>query len=120
MALSVIVGPDPNYPWRDLSVAYLKYPPAGGTETVTKSRVERVVLDSFFGVASSEHSPQWGSSATDNDCRRLAFSQSAGASDGSVMNGRRLFLLDLETTNTACINSPLEIPARDPRAIDWK
>lgn len=114
-ALSVTAGTDPAYDWRDLRVAYLVWNGSG----FTKDRVEQVMLDPFFGPASSEHSPQWGSGGSDNDCERLAFSQSAGASDGSTMNGRRLYLYDLVTTNSACFSGLREISARDPRAIDW-
>ena len=118
LALSVITGPDANYPWRDLRVAYLD-----GNEIdpiFTKNRVVRIDFDAIFGPASSEHSPQWGPGISSSDCERLAFSQSAGASDGSTMNGRRLFLHDLVTTNSTCLSGPREISARDPRAIDWK
>jgi len=118
LALSVTAGPDPDYPWRDLRVAYLEW--NEGNDQYQKIRVEQIALDPFFGSASSEHSPQWGPGATDNDCARLAFSQSAGASDGSTMNGRRLYLYDLVTTSTACFDGPREVSARDPRAIDWK
>jgi hypothetical protein len=118
LALSVTVGPDPAYDWRDLRVAYLDWNEAG--QTFAKSSVVDVQLDSAFGSASSEHSPQWGPSAQDNDCERLAFSQSAGAIDGSTMNGRRLYLYDLVASNTACFSGPREMSARDPRAIDWK
>jgi hypothetical protein len=118
LALSVTVGPDPLYPWRDLRVAYLDWD--ADAQAFTKNRVERIDLDAVFGPASSEHSPHWGSGAANGDCERLAFSQSAGANDGSTMNGRRLYLYDLVTTSTACLDGLREIPARDPRAIDWK
>lgn len=118
LALSVTTGPDENYPWRDLRVAYLDGNEEG--QGFAKSRVDPINLDAIFGAASSEHSPQWGSGDSASDCERLAFSQSAGASDGSTMNGRRLYLHDLVTTNTACLSGPREISARDPRAIDWK
>jgi hypothetical protein len=36
------------------------------------------------------------------------------------MTGRRLYVYDLVTTSTACLDGLREIPARDPRAIDWK
>jgi hypothetical protein len=118
LALSVTAGPDPDYPWRDLRIAYLVWNETLGT--YAKGTVVPVNLDSEFGPASSEHSPQWGPSASDDDCERLAFSQSAGVSDGSTMNGRRLYLYDLVTSSTACLNGPRELAARDPRAIDWK
>jgi hypothetical protein len=118
LALSVTVGPDPWYDWRDLRVVHLDWNAA--EQTFAKNRVVEVPLDPYFGAASSEHSPQWGPSSSDNDCERLAFSQSAGASDGSTMNGRRLYLYDLVITTTACFDGPREISARDPRALDWK
>ena len=118
LVLSVTVGPDPAYDWRDLRVAHLEWNEAD--QTFAKTSVVDVQLDSFFGSASSEHYPQWGPSAQDNDCERLAFSQSAGASDGSTMSGRRLYLYDLVTSNTACFGGPREMSARNPRAIDWK
>jgi hypothetical protein len=111
----VTVGTDPEYPWRDLRVAYLVW----NGSVFAKDGVEQIMLDPFLGPASSEHSPQWGPAGPDNDCERLAFSQSAGASDGSTMNGRRLYLYDLVTSNSACFDGPREISARDPRAIDW-
>jgi len=124
LAMSVVVGPDPDYPWRDLKIAYLSYSISNGTETVGSLQGVRTInLDSIFGAASSEHSPRWGPSAFGESCQRIAFSQSAGASDGSSMNGRRLFLLDVGTLSgtTSCqINVPLELGAREPRAIDWK
>jgi hypothetical protein len=118
LALSVVVGTDSGYPWTDLRVAYLDW--SAAEQRFTKNAVVPVDLDAFFGSASSEHSPQWGPSAADDDCERPAFSQSAGANDGSTINGRRLFVYDLVATSTACLSGPREIPARDPRAIDWK
>jgi hypothetical protein len=118
LALSVTVGPDPWYDWRDLRVAYLEWD--ADTQAFATDRVERIDLDAVLGPASSEHSPQWGSGPANGDCERLAFSQSAGANDGSTMNGRRLYLYDLVTISTACLDGLREIPARDPRAIDWK
>jgi hypothetical protein len=124
LAMSVVVGPDPDYPWRDLKIAYLNYSVSDGTETINGLQgVRSINLDSTFGAASSEHSPQWGPSSSGESCQRIAFSQSAGASDGSSMNGRRLFLLDVGNwldTASCQINAPLELGARDPRAIDWK
>ena len=116
LAMSVTVGQDPNYPWTDLKVAYLD----GSEGSQSLSKVERINFDAIFGSASSEHSPQWGSGTANNECERLAFSQSAGASDGSTMNGRRLYLYDHVTITTACFSGPREIAAREPRAIDWK
>lgn len=124
LAMSVVVGPDPDYPWRDLKIAYLSYSVSNGTEIVGNLQGVRTInLDSIFGAASSEHSPQWGPSSSAESCQRMAFSQSAGASDGSIMNGRRLFLLDVGTlsgTTNCQIDVPLELGAREPRAIDWK
>lgn len=123
LALSVITGPDPAYPWRDIKVAYLGYSFDSAHETVSFNQLRTINLDAVFGSASSEHSPQWGPVAGDNGCQRLAFSQSAGASDGSDMNGRRLFLLDVpaaDSSGSCPLGMPLEIVARNPRAIDWK
>jgi len=121
LALSVVVGPDPDYPWRDLRIVYLDSSIiADGRTSVL--RVNNINLDTAFGAASSEHSPQWSPSSFGDSCQRIAFSQSAGASDSSSMNGRRLFLLDVsDLSGTTCqINTPLELGAREPRAIDWK
>ena len=123
LALSVTVGPDPSYPWRDIKVADLVYGFDGSQETATFQQLQTIDLDGVFGAASSEHSPQWGPVPGGNGCQRLAFSQSAGARDGSDMNGRRLFLLDVPgpaSSGTCPLGSPLEISARNPRAIDWK
>jgi len=123
MALSVIVGPDPGYPWRDIKVAYLDYSFDTAQEAVSFDQLRTIDLDGVFGPASSEHSPQWGPAPGSNGCQRLAFSQSAGASDGSDMNGRRLFLLDVPAASgsgSCPLGAPLEVGARNPRAIDWK
>ena len=123
LALSVTVGPDRAYPWRDLKVAYLDYSFDGAEESVNLDQLRTINLDGVFGSASSEHSPQWGPAAGIGGCQRIAFSQSAGASDGSDMNGRRLFLLDVPepaSSGTCPLGSPLDISARNPRAIDWK
>ena len=120
LALSVIVSPDPGYPWRDLRVAYLSLTP-GAYEQAALVYIVSVNLDSIFGPASSEHYPQWGPTELDDSCERLAFAQSAGAIDGSDMNGRRLFLLDLQPGSPGCfIRDPLQVPARNPRVLDWK
>ena len=121
LALSVVVGPDPDYPWRDLRIAYLNYS-TSGLSTASVLGVKNIKQDSAFGAASSEHSPQWGPSSGEA-CQRIAFSQSAGASDGSSINGRRLFLMDVSDwlgTESCQIETPLELGAREPRAIDWK
>lgn len=113
LALSVTVGPDPDYPWRDLKIAYLQ----GSTWVVRP-----IDLDPVLGAASSEHSPQWGPNSGGDGCQPMAFSQSAGASDGSDLNGRRLFLLDVPASagSTSDCGSLVEVNARSPRAIDWK
>lgn len=123
LALSVTIGPDPNYPWRDLKIAYLNYSYAEGAEQVLgHNGVSTINLNLVFGVASSEHSPQWGPSNLGDACQRIAFSQSAGASDGSTMNGRRLYLLDINAGDggNCNISTPLQIDSKEPRAIDWK
>ncbi len=123
LALSVTVGTDPGYPWRDIKIAYLDYLFDNYQETVNFDQLRTIDLDGVFGSASSEHSPQWGPASGGAGCQRMAFSQSAGASDGSDMNGRRLFLLDVpdaENSVTCSLGVPLEIGARNPRAIDWK
>jgi len=122
LAMSVIVGPDPDYPWRDIKIAYLDYSYDGVHETASFKSLMTIDLDGVFGAASSEHTPRWGP-GTGGDCQRIAFSQSAGASDGSDMNGRRLFLLDVSSDGkpVSCpLGSPFELNARNPRALDWK
>ena len=128
LALSVVVGPDPNYPWRDLKIAYLDYGlSAGGVETVAaraNNPVFTVNLDNDlrFGAASSEHSPRWGPNEPRTACQRIAFSQSAGASDGSTTTGRNLYLLDVNDNGIgSCqVNTPLLLTSKTPRALDWK
>lgn len=128
LALSVVVGPDPNYPWRDLKIAYLDYAlSAAGVETVA-ARANNPVFtvnldnDSRFGAASSEHSPRWGPSELGAVCQRIAFSQSAGASDGSTTTGRNLYLLDVNATGIgSCqVDTPRLLSSKTPRALDWK
>ena len=128
LALSVVVGPDPNYPWRDLKLAYLDYAlSAGGVETVAARASNPVFTvnldnDSRFGAASSEHSPRWGPSELGAVCQRIAFSQSAGASDGSTTTGRNLYLLDVNANGIgSCqVNTPRLLSSKTPRALDWK
>ena len=128
LALSVVVGPDPNYPWRDLKIAYLDYGlSAGGVETVAARASNPVFTvnldnDSRFGAASSEHSPRWGPSELGAVCQRIAFSQSAGASDGSTTTGRNLYLLDVNANGIgSCqVNTPRLLSSKTPRALDWK
>jgi hypothetical protein len=128
LALSVVVGPDPNYPWRDLKLAYLDYAlSAGGVETVAARASNPVFTvnldnDSRFGAASSEHSPRWGPSELGAVCQRIAFSQSAGASDGSTTTGRNLYLLDVNANGIgSCqVNTPRLLSSKTPRAVDWK
>lgn len=124
LAMSVTVGPDRNYPWRDLKIAYLNYSYSDdGTEQVLgHNGVSTINLDSLFGAASSEHSPVWGPSNRGDSCQWIAFSQSAGASDGSTMNGRRLYLLNIDAGdgNSCEPGGPMQIDAKEPRAIDWK
>lgn len=122
LAMSVTVGPNRDYPWRDIKIANLTYSLNGSTESANFNSLVTVNLDEVFGAASSEHSPRWGPD-TGGDCQRIAFSQSAGASDGSDMNGRRLFLLDVSSNGSSAsctLGSPFELNARNPRAIDWK
>jgi hypothetical protein len=128
LALSVTVGPDPNYPWRDLKIVYLDYAlSAAGVETVAARASNPVFTvnldnDSRFGAASSEHSPRWGPSELGGACQRIAFSQSAGASDGSTTTGRNLYLLDVNANGIgSCqINTPRLLSSKTPRALDWK
>lgn len=122
LAMSVTVGPNRDYPWRDIKIANLIYSLNGSTESANFNSLVTVNLDEVFGAASSEHSPRWGPD-TGGNCQRIAFSQSAGASDGSDMNGRRLFLLDVSSNGSSAsctLGSPFELNARNPRAIDWK
>lgn len=81
-----------------------------------------VLLILVLGAASSEHSPQWGPSNLGDACQQIAFSQSAGASDGSTMNGRRLYLLDINASDggNCDISTPLQIDSKEPRVLDWK
>jgi hypothetical protein len=128
LALSVEVGPDPNYPWRDLKIAYLDYAlSAAGKETVAARASNPVFTvnldnDSRFGAASSEHSPRWGPNEPRAACQRIAFSQSAGASDSSTTTGRNLYLLDVNDNGIgSCqVNTPQLLTSKTPRALDWK
>ena len=122
LVISMTTSGDPGYPWRDLKVLDLAYSWNGSDESIAFARVWRVDLDPVFGAASSEHSPQWGPGNANDPCQRIAFSQSAGVSDGSDSNGRRLFLLDIgEGGLGGCgINAPLELSSKSPRALDWK
>ena len=119
LALSVITAPDPGYQWRDIEIFDLNYiDPAqnAGVEVVTLRGVRRIDLDDQFTAASSEHSPQWGPSARGAACQRIAFSQS------SDIAPRALYLLDVnDGSGGLCeIDVPLKLPAKYPRAIDWK
>jgi hypothetical protein len=128
LALSVEVGPDPNYPWKDLKIAYLDYAlSAGGVETVTLRTSNPVLTvnldnDSRFGAASSEQSPRWGPTEPWAACQRIAFSQTAGAKDGSTTTGRNLYLLDVNDNGIGgCqVNTPLLVTSKTPRNLDWK
>lgn len=128
LALSVEVGPDPNYPWKDLKIAYLDYALSEtGVETVAARATNPVFTvnldnDPRFGAASSEHSPRWGPSESGAVCQRIAFSQSAGASDGSTTTGRNLYLLDVNANGIGgCqVDTPLLLSSKTPRALDWK
>jgi WD40 repeat protein len=115
LALSVTVGAEP-YPWRDLKIADLAYTFDGKTEAVSGVGVWRIDLDSVFGTASSEHSPQWGPAAAGAACERIAFSQSSDVAP------RRLYLLDIKAGATAtCGPGTLrQLSAKYPRALDWK
>jgi WD40 repeat protein len=118
LALSVTTSPDRYYTWRDLKVVYLDYQFAGGVERVLGHSEALLVdlPDLIYPAASSEHSPQWGPSASGATCQRMAFSQSSDA-------GRALFLLDVGTGGrpAGCpIEQPIALPSNSPRAIDWK
>lgn len=118
LALSVTTSPDSYYTWRDLKVVYLDYQFAAGVERVFgHSEAFLVDLpDLTYPAASSEHSPQWGPSASGATCQRMAFSQSSDA-------GRALFLLDVGTGGkpAGCpITQPIALPSNSPRALDWK
>jgi hypothetical protein len=116
LVLSLITGPDPAYPWRDIQIVYLAYLFAGGVEQVAFTSARTLNLDSFFTAASSEHSPQWGPSAEGASCQRIAFSQS------SDIAPRSLYLLDVDGgSGSPCeLNEPQQIDAKWPRALDWK
>lgn len=122
IALSITTSDDPDYPWRDLKIIDLSYSRTDTDELISYWRIWRVDLDLVFGSASSEHSPQWGPSDANDVCQRIAFSQSAGVSDGSDSNGRHMYLLDIGQGGLGgCdINEPLLIDSKYPRALDWK
>ena len=118
LALSVTTNPDSYYTWRDLKVVYLDYQFADRVEQVSGNSGALLVdlPDLVYPAASSEHSPQWGPSASGATCQRMAFSQSSDA-------GRALFLLDVGTDGKpdGCpIEQPLPLPSNAPRALDWK
>jgi Tol biopolymer transport system component len=112
LALSVITGPDPDYPWRDLRIVDLGYSRSSGSETVGNASVRGGNPGSSFGLASSEHSPTWDPGTTGNACERLVFSQSSDA-------GRSMYLLDLKS-GAGCNNLLRQVAARNPRALDWR
>lgn len=119
LALSVIVGPEEDYPWRDIEIVDLNYVnPAenDGVEDVTFAGVRRIDLDERFTPESSEHSPQWGPSAKGAACQRIAFSQS------SDIAPRSLHLLDVsDGSGVQCeLDVPLNLAAKYPRALDWQ
>jgi hypothetical protein len=116
LALSIIVGPDPAYDWKDIQIVDLAYLFAGGVEQVTLAGTRMLNLDDVFTPASSEHSPQWGPSAAGDSCQRIAFSQS------SEIASRSLFLLDVDDGlgSPCALDTPLRIDAKLPRALDWK
>ena len=122
LAVSMTTSDDPNYPWRDLKIIDLNYTGTSTSETVSYSNIWIVNLDYMFGAASSEHSPQWGPSVENASCQRIAFSQSAGVSDGSDSNGRHLYLLDIYAGSLGgcAINDPFLLDSKNPRALDWK
>jgi WD40 repeat protein len=112
LALSVITGTDPNYPWRDLKIVDLTYGYDGVAETVSSGAVRpNTNPGSSFGAASSEHSPQWDPKPGDA-CQRLAFSQSSDS-------GRKLYLVDLVDGN-GCNTALRPMSAKNPRALDWR
>jgi len=118
LALSVVTGPDRNYPWVDLKIVRLNYSNTGGELVYSNAGVWTVNLDGLFTAASSEHSPQWGPSEPGANCQRIAFSQSSDS-------GRNLYLLDIGSgpLDDSCdikASAPLAISARNPRALDWK
>jgi hypothetical protein len=112
LAFSVITGPDPDYPWRDLKIADLNYNNTFGTDTVSAGTVRSTSLGSSFGSASSEHSPQWDPSTTGTACERIAFSQSSDS-------GRAMYVADLKG-GAGCSTELRLINARNPRALDWR
>jgi hypothetical protein len=120
LAVSMVTSDDPNYPWRDLKIIDLSYD--SSSEAVAFLNIWTVDLDYVFGAASSEHSPQWGPSKQGDACQRIAFSQSAGVSDGSDSNGRNLYLLDINAGQLGgcAIDDPSLVTSKSPRALDWK
>jgi hypothetical protein len=119
LALSVIVGPNPGFKWRDIEIIDLNYTsPAdnNGIENVSFAGSRILDLDDLFTAESSEHTPQWGPSAIGAVCQRIAFSQS------SDIAPRALYLLDVNdgSGNLCEINVPLKLAAQFPRALDWK
>jgi hypothetical protein len=122
LAVSMTTSDDRNYPWRDLKIIGLSYAWNGRNELVSSLGIWKVDLDFMFGSASSEHSPQWGPSGANDVCQRIAFSQSAGVSDGSDSNGRHMYLLDIAGNSLGgCeVNEPRLINSKYPRALDWK
>ncbi|MFO1395120.1 MAG: hypothetical protein U1F09_15295 [Steroidobacteraceae bacterium] len=114
LALSIITGPDPEtYDWRDLKIIDLNYSYVGAAETVSLAGVRTGSPgSSYFGDASSEHSPQWDPSESGDACERLAFSQGSDA-------GRKMYLIDL-VSKSGCYTDPRLISAKNPRALDWR
>jgi hypothetical protein len=112
LALSVITGPDPNYPWRDLKIVDITYDFDGAEEAASAGVVRNINPGSSFGDASSEHSPRWDPSTSGDACERLAFSQSSDA-------GRKMYLMDL-VRKSGCYTYPRSVSARNPRALDWR
>ena len=106
-----------SFDWRDLKIVYLDYLNEGDVEQVLGHEgIVTINLDGQFTAASSEHSPQWGPSAADAECQRIAFSQSSDA-------GRRLYLLDIGPNGllASCgIPAPQLLGAKWPRALDWR
>ena len=111
LALSVITGPDPEFPWRDLKIVDLTYSWDGAVETTSLDGVRSSNPGNGFGASSSEHSPTWNPNPVDQ-CERLAFTQSSDA-------GRAMYVVDL-AGGSGCATTPRSISARDPRALDWR
>ena len=112
LALSVVTGSDPEYPWRDIKIADLDYYYSDGVETVSSGTIRGGNIGSSFGAASSEISPVWDRNAAGDGCQRLAFSQSSDA-------GRRMYTVDLGS-GAGCNGQLRSINAQNPRALAWR